>query len=287
MDDLGPSVSSHGELCEPGDARPFTHAFWQSKNTLAFAVWIFEFELIVQQRQQIRIPTFSRHPSAVQKLPVNQRTNALNDLDLALNKTNRSEFVQHRQVRLRFHPLTKLKCKPFPIRCEVAAHQQHNSHDACNKFSETDRDRDDAPFAGRSCIHPAAKSESSLQSVAAKGRRSSLNTRKTIPRCFQLERSCLQPLPTYIPSTDWVLPCSSIAIAARQTLHSLRQIETDRTGVPSRDRVKSRHHHRARQKLKILPAATLSAKLGNWAIRMGRPHERRNRELFPSLSWMR
>jgi len=72
------------------------------------------------------------------KLPVNQRTNARNDLDLALYKTNRNEFVQHRQVWLRFHPFAKLECKPFPIRCEVAAHQQHNSHDACNKFSETD-----------------------------------------------------------------------------------------------------------------------------------------------------
>jgi hypothetical protein len=98
-------------------------------------------------------------------------------------------------------------------------------------------------------------SSSSLCSTAATNEDSHLfaspidrpDTCETIPVCSQLERSCLQPLPIYSPSTDWVLPCSSIAVAARQTLHRLPQIETDRTGVPSRDRAKSRHHRRARQ----------------------------------------
>lgn|ERR1022692_461110 len=91
-----------GSLGAPRDARPSLHSFWHSAHMLAIAVWAFEFELIVQQRQQIRIPTFPRHPSAVQKLPVNQRASALNDIDLTLDKTNRNKFVQHKQVWSRF-----------------------------------------------------------------------------------------------------------------------------------------------------------------------------------------
>src|SRR5579862_7464109 len=109
---------------------------------LAVAVRAFEFELIVQQWQQIWIPTFSRHPSAVQQLPVDQRANALNNVDLALNKTNRNEFVQQLHVSLRFGPFTKLECKPFPIWCKVAAHQQHDSHHACSEFSQADCNSD-------------------------------------------------------------------------------------------------------------------------------------------------
>jgi len=35
----------------------------------------------------------------------------------------------------------ELEREPFPIRCEVTAHQQHDPHHSTNKFPETDRER--------------------------------------------------------------------------------------------------------------------------------------------------
>ena len=80
----------------------------------------------------------SGDPTAVEELLVNQGTEALDDFDLTLNVADGNEFLQRTDIGLGFHPLPELKREPFPIGCEVPAHQQHDSHDPRGKLAETD-----------------------------------------------------------------------------------------------------------------------------------------------------
>src|SRR5216683_5969143 len=103
---------------------------------------VFEFEPIVQQWQQIRVPASPGNPSGVYELPMYQGANTLNDLGLSFDPLDRDEFFKHRHVRRGFTELAKFEAEPLPIRREVARHQKHDPHHASDELSETNDDRD-------------------------------------------------------------------------------------------------------------------------------------------------
>jgi hypothetical protein len=73
------------------------------------AVAILEFDPVVQQWQKEWIPSLASHPAALEKLPVNQRADLLNDIDLTIDRTNRGQLFEKRRIDIRLRPLPKLE----------------------------------------------------------------------------------------------------------------------------------------------------------------------------------